>query len=349
MNQSEYFEDVNTDVAEGMPSVYILPDREHAADHGISMSTIGQEVGYLMGGQIFTADTQYPKNGHRYYIHLRSKEAEHENVSELKSVMLRNNRGTTGELIPLHQATHIKETTGFQLVSRFNRARAFPVFANVAEGKSQKTALSVATTIANEELPPGYFARMTGSATAFSEAFSSLIFALLLGILIAYMILASQFNSFIHPITVLTALPFSLSGALVALYVFNQSLSLFSMIGLILLMGIVKKNSILLVDFTNQRREAGSPMRQALLEACPIRLRPILMTSIATIVGALPAALSWGPGAETRVPMAIAIIGGVLISTLLTLYVVPCVYSLFSRFERPEAADLEEMAPMETV
>jgi HAE1 family hydrophobic/amphiphilic exporter-1 len=151
--------------------------------------------------------------------------------------------------------------------------------------------------------------------------------------------LASQFNSFVHPITVLMALPFSLSGALLALYACGQSISLFSMIGLILLMGIVKKNSILLVDFTNQRRAEGSDPHQALLEACPIRLRPILMTSVATIAGAIPEALNFGAGAETRVPMAISIIGGVLVSTLLTLFVVPCVYSLFVRLERPEKDD----------
>jgi HAE1 family hydrophobic/amphiphilic exporter-1 len=161
----------------------------------------------------------------------------------------------------------------------------------------------------------------------------------LLGIAVAYMVLASQFNSFIHPITVLMALPFSLSGAFSALYFTNQSISLFSMIGLILLMGIVKKNSILLVDFTNQRRAEGLSPTQALLEACPVRLRPILMTSVATIAGAIPEALNFGAGSETRVPMAISIIGGVFVSTALTLLVVPCVYSVFTRFERPEKVD----------
>jgi HAE1 family hydrophobic/amphiphilic exporter-1 len=158
------------------------------------------------------------------------------------------------------------------------------------------------------------------------------------------MVLASQFNSFIHPVTVLMALPFSLSGALLALYFAHQSLSLFSMIGLILLMGIVKKNSILLVDFTNQRRAEGSPPKKALLEACPVRLRPILMTSVATIAGAIPEALNFGPGSETRVPMAISIIGGVTVSTFLTLFVVPCVYSLLTRFEREDVLDAETKA-----
>jgi len=146
-------------------------------------------------------------------------------------------------------------------------------------------------------------------------------------------VLASQFNSFLHPLTVLVALPFSVSGAFVALLIANQSLNIFSMIGLILLMGIVKKNSILLVDFTNQVREEGLSVEDALVKACPVRLRPILMTSLATIAGALPAAFAIGPGAESRIPMAVSVVGGVLVSTVLTLFVVPCVYSLLSKFE----------------
>jgi len=162
---------------------------------------------------------------------------------------------------------------------------------------------------------------------------------LLLGIIVSYMVLASQFNSFIHPATVLMALPFSVSGAFLTLLLFGHSLNIFSFIGLILLMGIVKKNSILLVDFTNQVRDRGGvPVRAALLEACPIRLRPILMTSFATIAAALPLALAFGPGAELRAPMAIAVIGGVLVSTLLTLFVVPCVYELLARFEHDRGA-----------
>jgi HAE1 family hydrophobic/amphiphilic exporter-1 len=148
------------------------------------------------------------------------------------------------------------------------------------------------------------------------------------------MVLASQFNSYLHPFSVLFALPFSISGALIALWLFDKSLNIYSIIGLILLMGIVKKNSILLVDFTNQQRELGVETVPALLKACPVRLRPILMTSVSTIAAAIPPALAIGPGAETRIPMAMTIIGGVILSTLLTLFVVPCVYSLFSKIER---------------
>jgi HAE1 family hydrophobic/amphiphilic exporter-1 len=166
---------------------------------------------------------------------------------------------------------------------------------------------------------------------------------LILGIFVAYMVLATQFNSFIHPVTILLALPFSVTGAFAALWLTGKSLNIYSMIGLILLMGIVKKNSILLVDFTNERRKRGLGLREALLEACPIRLRPILMTSAATISGAVPIALARGAGSELMVPMAVTVIGGVFLSTLLTLFVVPCFYELMSRFEsHAHDAELKE-------
>ena len=346
LEASGMLQDINSDYQDGMPEVQIVPDREKEAIRGVNTSDLGQEVGLMVGGQIFNANTEYPIAGHRYYIRVRSGEEGHSSLASLKNIFVRNNRGALGELVPLSGTTDLKVTTAPQLITRLTRARAIPVFANVTEGKSQQAALEEVEKVAAEVLPAnqGYQIRVTGSAAAFREAFSSLIFALILGVAVAYMVLASQFNSFIHPVTVLMALPFSLSGALVALWATHHSISLFSMIGLILLMGIVKKNSILLVDFTNQRRAEGSSPDQALLEACPVRLRPILMTSVATIAGAIPEAFNFGPGAETRVPMAISIIGGVAVSTFLTLYVVPCVYSLLSRFERPETEELEAPA-----
>jgi hydrophobe/amphiphile efflux-1 (HAE1) family protein len=338
MKETGLVEDIDSDYQEGMPEIMVHPDRDRAANRGVSITTMGNEVAAMIGGQIFNANTEYPLQGHRYYIRIRTEPDQHDDPKQLDGVLLRNNRGD-GELIRLDETADIQTTTGPQLISRFNRARAIPVYANVVSGKSQQEAMDAVEKIARQTLPLGYQVLVTGSAAAFRDAFDSLIFALILGIAVAYMVLASQFNSFIHPVTVLMALPFSLTGALTALWLAHQSLSLFSMIGLILLMGIVKKNSILLVDFTNQRRAEGSPPDQALLEACPIRLRPILMTSIATIVGAIPEAFNFGSGAETRVPMAVSIIGGVFVSTFLTLYVVPCVYSLLSRLERPEQED----------
>jgi hydrophobe/amphiphile efflux-1 (HAE1) family protein len=343
LNASGLIQDLNSDYQDGMPEVLVTPNRDKAASTGVSVSAIGNEVSTLIGGQIFNANTEYPLDDHRYYIRVRSLPDQHTKPEDISDIYIRNNRGLNGELVKLNSVVDMKVVSGPQVITRMNRARAIPMFANVTYGKSQQDALEALEKISTDVLPKnqGYKIQITGSAAAFRDAFTSLIFALLLGIAVAYMVLASQFNSFIHPVTVLMALPFSLSGALVALFLCNQSLSLFSMIGLILLMGIVKKNSILLVDFTNQRRAEGDAPDEALLHACPVRLRPILMTSIATIAGAVPEALNFGAGAETRVPMAISIIGGVAVSTFLTLFVVPCVYSLFSRFERPEIEDEE--------
>src|SRR5262249_17117274 len=159
----------------------------------------------------------------------------------------------------------------------------------------QQEALKAVEQIARTGLPAGYHIVLTGSAQTFRDSLQSLLFALLLGIFVSYMVLASQFNSFVHPVSVLMALPFSLSGAFIGLWLGHQSINMFSVIGLILLMGIVKKNSILLVDFTNAKRAEGLDAQRALLEACPVRLRPILMTSVATVAGAIPAALAFGP------------------------------------------------------
>jgi HAE1 family hydrophobic/amphiphilic exporter-1 len=203
----------------------------------------------------------------------------------------------------------------------------------VATGKSQADVAAYIENLAQKDLPEGYRLNFAGSSQAFKESFQSLLFALILGIVVAYMVLASQFNSFLHPMIILLALPFSLTGALYAMRLTDVSLNIYSLIGILLLMGIVKKNSILLVEFTNHVRRDGANVRDALLKACPIRLRPIIMTSIATISGALPAALSVGAGAEVMRPMAVSVIGGVIVSTFLTLFVVPCAYSLMARFE----------------
>lgn len=217
-------------------------------------------------------------------------------------------------------------------ITRRNRERAVGVFANVAPGKSQGEALAYIESLA-KDLPEGYRVVFSGSAQTFKESFQSLLFALVLGIFVAYMVLGAQFNSFVHPFTVLLALPFSVTGAFIALTLTGITLNIYSMIGLLLLMGIVKKNSILLVEFTNERRKLGKDVRAALLEACPVRLRPILMTSVSTIAGAVPAALALGAGAETIRPMAVVVIGGMIASTVLTLFVVPAAYSLLARLQ----------------
>jgi len=331
--------DVDDDYLLGKPEVRVIPDRVAAAKHGVSIQAISQTVNAMVGGIV---PAQYSSGGHRYDVRVRLRESELTNVDEIKKLYVRNNRG---ELVRLDKVVQLSVGKGLAQINRNNRERAVSITANIATGKSQQAAISAAQTIAKQVLPAGYHAEFVGGSQALKESFNSLWFVLVLGILVAYMVLASQFNSFIHPVTVLMALPFSISGAFLTLWMTGNSLNIFSFIGLILLMGIVKKNSILLVDFTNQVRARGNvSIREALQEACPIRLRPILMTSFATIAAALPLALAIGPGAELRAPMAIAVIGGVVVSTLLTLFVVPAVYELLARFERKPPQNPTEIA-----
>ena len=332
LDKSGLVTDLDTNYALGQPELHVVPDRVKAAEYGVSVASIAQVVEAMIGGVVVGS---YEKGGHRYDIRVKLEESKEDPRVLVKSLFVRNNRG---EMITLANVVTMDEKKSMVSIWRSNRERSITVYANVKAGESQQKAMMAAQDIAKRMLPPDYHIALTGSSQTFAESLQSLIWVLLLGIVVAYMVLASQFNSFLDPFSVLMALPFSISGALVALYVAHRSINVYSVIGLILLMGIVKKNSILLVDFTNQVRRGGeASVPRALLTACPIRLRPILMTSVATIAGAVPVALSLGPGAESRTPMAIAVIGGVVFSTALTLYVVPCFYSVMSRFEKRKA------------
>lgn len=324
MALSPFMVDVDTDYVAGVPEVEVVPDRQKAAAYAVNIDKIGDVVEALIGGRRIG---KYTKEGRRYDVRVRLIPSQRTQTEDIQKLWVWNTRG---ELVQLSNVVNIIKKPKPLTISRRNRERSISLFANIAPGKSQTDALSEVGSITKEVLPEGYRAVFTGSTQTFRESFSSLLFVFWLGILVAYMVLASQFNNYWHPIAVLFALPFSISGAFVALWLGRQSLNIYSLIGIILLMGIVKKNSILLVDFTNQMRLQNLGVREALLKACPIRLRPILMTSIATISAAIPPALAIGPGAETRIPMAITVIGGVIVSTAFTLFVVPCIYSLFS-------------------
>ncbi|MFH1067689.1 MAG: efflux RND transporter permease subunit [bacterium] len=329
LNATGLVTDVDTDYRLGQPEARVWPDRAKAAASGVSMDTIGKTINAAIGG---VREGKFTQDGRRYDVRIRLEPGQRDQPEDLAAVQVRT---IYGELLDLGGLSRVETKPTLQTITRKNRERSISVFANVTQGKSQATALAAVEEIGKKVLPEGYRLVLGGGAQAFKESFSSLAFALFLGVVVAYMVLASQFNSFFHPVTVLLALPFSLSGAFLALLVGHQSLNLYSLIGIILLMGIVKKNSILLVEFTNKKRfEEGLPVREALLKAAPIRLRPILMTSCATMAAALPPALAFGPGAESRIPMSVTILGGVLVSTLFTLFVVPCAYSLMSRLER---------------
>jgi len=327
MKESGLMTDIDTDYQLGMPELQVYPDRQKAAEQGVSVLSIADTINAMVGG---VRQGKFTARGKRYDIRVRLAEVNRSNPEDIKNMWVRNE---FGEVVPLSAVVTAQVKPSLFSITRKNRERAVSIFANPAPGHSQQEALDRVLKIGKDILPEGYHLVFSGGAQAFKESFQSLIFALILGIFVAYMVLGTQFDSFIHPFTVLLALPFSVTGAFLFLFLTGNSLNLYSMIGLILLMGIVKKNSILLVDFTNERRKLGMSVRESLLDACPIRLRPILMTSIAIIAAAIPEALAKGSGSETMVPMAVSVIGGVTLSTVLTLFVVPCAYEIFSKFE----------------
>jgi len=321
MRESGTAVDIDTDYRVGLPEVSVTPDREKAMAMDVDVRAIATTVNSLVGGQRVG---KFKDNGRRYDIRVRLLKNERVRPEDIANLYVKNRKG---QQIPLSEVTKVQVQPSLQSITRKQRQRAITVYANPAPGFSQQEGMTVVENAA-KNLPEDYTVVMSGGSQVFQESIQSLIFAMILGLFAAYMVLGSQFNSFIHPITVLMALPFSITGALFALWFSGGTINIYSMIGIILLLGIVKKNSILLVDYTNQMREEGMPVKEALLHACPVRLRPILMTTFAMVAGAIPGALATGPGSELRAPMFLCIIGGLLVSTFLTLLVVPCFYSV---------------------
>jgi multidrug efflux pump len=332
LGESGMVVDLDTDYQLGMPELQVEPDRAVAADLGISIDDLATTLNALVGG---VRVGKYSTGGRRIDVRLKllaDQRSRPEDIARLKV------RTQSGELVPLSSLVNYEERPVLQAITRRDRERAISIYANVAPGKSQNEALRYVESL-GRGLPVGNRIVLGGASVAFRDSLSSLVFALFLGIAIAYMILASQFNSYKDPLTVITILPLSIAGAAFALLIAKQSLNIFSMIGLLLLMGIVKKNSIILVDYANAFREKGFDARESMKRAGPIRLRPILMTATATMMAAIPPALGLGPGAEIRAPMAIAVIGGLVLSTILSLVVVPSFYviaeKVFKRRHRP--------------
>ena len=324
LQQSGMATDIDTDYQVGMPELRIVPDRARAADLGVSVEEVATTINALVGG---VRSGKYSTGGRRIDIRTRLLANQRTRPEDLSRLRVRT---AAGDLVPLSSLVKEDERPALQSVTRRDRERAISIYGNVAPGKSQSEALAFIETI-SKDLPPGYRAVLGGSSVAFRESMGQLVFALVLGILVAYMVLASQFNSFLHPVTVLSILPLSIAGAAFALLITGKTLNIFSMIGLLLLLGIAKKNSIILVDYAVQKQNEGMSALDAMLKAGPVRLRPIMMTSAATLMAAIPPALALGPGAETRGPMAVAIIGGLVISTALSLLVVPAFFVVADR------------------
>jgi multidrug efflux pump subunit AcrB len=331
-------QDMDTDFRMGIPELEIEPLRDKLASRGVSVESVATTLNAALAG---LRVSRYTAGGRRYDIRIKVPEDQITDRTDIQKIAVRNQ---FGNIVQIGDLVKMEEKGTVQAITRVNRQRSIGFFGQLTKGQSQAKVLERAEAIAREELPEGYGFALEGASAGLTESFKSLVIALFMGILVAYMVLAIQFNSFIHPIAVLMALPFSVTGALLALWMTGVSLNLFSFIGLIVLMGIAKKNSILLVEFTNHvRHNQKKDVHNSLLEACPVRLRPILMTSTATIVAATPLIFGNSMGQETRTPMGLTIVGGTILSTILTLFVVPAIYKVLSRFENPHEHHVKDL------
>ncbi|MCK9195665.1 MAG: efflux RND transporter permease subunit [Syntrophales bacterium] len=320
--------DVDTSLEAGKPELRVIIDRDKAADMGVSVASIAEAVNVLISGEVDITKYKDEAKGRRYDVRVRLNPEDRVNPADIGRIYV---RAKDGRLVELANVVKIQEGGAPSTIYRVDRQRAMIMYASL-EKKPLGQAMDELNAISAKILPLDYTAKYKGSADTMKESFGFLLFALFLGVMMAYMVLAAQFESFLQPVIVLLAMPLSFIGAFGALVLTGKTISIFSMIGLILLMGLVKKNAILLVDYTNTLRERGLSCRDAILEAGPVRLRPILMTTFAMVFGMLPVAMGLGEGAETRSPMGVAVIGGLLTSLFLTLIVVPAAYDLFEEW-----------------
>ena len=343
---------VDTDLRVTRPELVVTLDRDRAEDLGVAARDVALTMGTLLGGRDvsrFTSDNKL------YDVILRLDPGERSTPSDISGLMV---RGKNQELVQLDAVTRVEERVGPRQLNHHNRVRAFTLSASMAPGFTLGAALDSLNRVAAEVLPAGSTIDLAGESRELKDSGNTLYFAFVLSLIFVFMVLAAQFESLVHPFTVLLAVPLAVTGALAALWLAGSTLNVYSQVGMILLIGLVSKNSILLVTYANDLRRKGNDAVSAMLEAGRIRLRPILMTSAAAIFGALPIALGLGAGAGSRRPLGYAIVGGLVVSTLLTLFLVPAVFVVLERLRsqepprapddavRPERRQLAHAAPL---
>jgi multidrug efflux pump len=308
------------------PQLEVEIDRNRASDLGVSVRDVASTLQILLGGLDLSTFKLF---GETYDVVVQLERSDRDDPRDLLELVVRGNRG---KLIPLSSMVQLRETIAPREIPHTNRRRSVTISADLGPELSQGEGIERAAAIAREVLPAeGYQVRFTGEAEKFLESGRALVFAYVLAVVVVYLVLAAQFESFVHPFTILVAVAFAFTGALVSLKATGATLNLFSKIGLVMLVGLVTKNSILIVEFANQLRERGLDAVEAVRRASRLRFRPILMTALATMAGILPIALGRGTGGDARAPMGIAVVGGVFFSTLLTFFLAPAAYVMVDR------------------
>jgi multidrug efflux pump len=324
-----YLINMDSDLRLNKPQLDIDIDRERASHLGVSVTDIGSTLETLLGGRKVT---DFKRGTKQYDVILQMKPEYRATPDEIPNIYIRSRGG----LVQLANVVKVKKTVAPKELNHYNRVRSTTITASLAPGFTLGQALDDLDRIATEKLPSNIKHEYAGQSLEYKSSSSALYFMFLLAVIFIYLVLSAQFESFIHPFTILLSVPLAVFGALLTLYIFGQSLNIYSQIGLIMLIGLVTKNSILIVEFANQQRAKGHSFIDAVVNAATIRLRPILMTSFATIFGILPIAIGLGAGAESRRPLGLAVVGGMLFSTFLTLIIVPVVYTLLARFTSKE-------------
>ncbi|HEX2140434.1 MAG TPA: efflux RND transporter permease subunit, partial [Woeseiaceae bacterium] len=319
---------VESDYEERTPEIQISVNRDRAATLGISMQNIGRTLETMLGSRIVT---RYVDRGLEYNVVLQSREVDRATPTDLRNIYVRS---TSGQMVPLSNVVTLHEQAGPSELNRFDRLRAITVSAGLAPGYSLGEAIEWVNEFARSELPPYARVNFDGESREFVQSGSSLYWTFLLALIVVFLVLAAQFESFRHPLIIMTTVPLAVTGALAGLALQGFSINVYSQIGIILLVGLAAKNGVLIAEFANQLRDQGVEFRQAIIDGARIRLRPVLMTSLCTIFGAVPLLLATGAGAESRQPIGVVVVFGVVFSTLLTLVVVPTFYSLLARNTR---------------
>ena len=312
------------------PEIRVDIDRERSQELGVSVRDVAESLQLYFSGQRYG---YFLKNGKQYEVIGEADRGYRDDPSDLSSLYVRNNRG---ELIPISNVVRLKEESSPPQLYHYNRYLSATVSAALAEGYTIGQGIQAMDEIAKKVLDESYQTALAGVSKDFRESSSGLYFAFLLALALIYLALAAQFESFLDPLIIMITVPLALVGALWALNIFDHTLNIFSQIGIIVLVGIVTKNGILIVEFANQKMEEGMDATSAAIFAATQRMRPILMTSIATVLGVLPIAVAFGAAATSRIPMGVAIIGGLLFSLVLTLFVIPAIYTFFNRQHKKE-------------
>ncbi len=334
-SQLGYLINLDTDLKLNKPQLDITIDRERAAGLGVSVTDIGTTLESFLGGRVVTT---FKRGAKQYDVIAQTRPIDRSTPDAIDEIYVRGRGG----MVQLASVVNVRETVAPKELNHFNRVRSATISAGLAPGVTLGQALDDLDRIAQEELSSDVKTALSGQSREFRESSSALYYMFLLAVIFIFLVLAAQFESFVHPMTILLSVPLAIFGALLSLFLFGQSLNIYSQIGLIMLIGLVTKNSILIVEYANQLRERGHDIVSAVAEASRIRLRPILMTSFATIFGVLPIAIGLGAGAEARRPLGIAVVGGMVFSTFLTLVLVPVVYSLLARFTKGHRVVMSE-------